>query len=270
MTNNDKDDKELNDYLEGNLGLSNRYHSSRSVEPSIDLDAKILLAAKVAAVPKQKSKVLFHKSPWVRPVSIAAMITLSVSLVVTMQQESGQPLISAPESSVEPYNSTVLSEEVVMPQTVTTDDDMFVLDEVELRQSNDESVDAPAALGTVGGFRAESKENIMKDEAAIKPARKALLKQKTRSIESEKKVIAKEQLLQSVPMEAEVNVVMEYKQDRQRTLQEEELLEIKNLLLEGNIEESKGLYEKFLRKYPGYSNEAIEEIIGEELFGLIK
>lgn len=263
------DDKELDDYLEGNSELSNQYHNSAMAEPSERLNEKILAAAKVAAEPREKSKVLFHKSPWVRPVSIAAMITLSISLVVTMQQESGQPLISVPESSVEPYNATVLSEEIVMPQTVTADD-MFVRDEVELRQSHDERVDAPAALGTVGGFRAESKENNMKDEAAIKPARKALLKQKARSIESEKKVIVNEQLLQSVPMEADVNVVMEYKQDRQRTLQEKGLLEIKNLLLEGNIEESKGLYEKFLRKYPDYPNEAIQKIIGEELFSLIK
>ena len=263
------DDKELDDYLEGNSELSNQYHSSAMAEPSERLNEKILSAAKVAAVPRQKSKVLFHKSPWVRPVSIAAMITLSVSLVVTMQQESGQPLISAPESSVEPYNSTVLPEEIVMPQTVTADD-MFVLDEVELRQRNDERVDAPAALGAAGGYRAESKANIMKDEAAIKPARKALLKQKARSIESEKRVFTKEKLLQSAPMEAELNVVMEVKQDRQRTMHEEKLLEIKDLLLEGNMDEAKDFYEQFLKKYPEYSNDSIEEVIGEELLGLIK
>ncbi|MFT5396146.1 MAG: hypothetical protein ACI85N_001342 [Gammaproteobacteria bacterium] len=263
------DDKEIDDYLEGNSELSKQYHSTAMAEPSERLNEKILAAAKDAAAPKQKSKVLFHKSPWVRPVSIAAMITLSVSLVVTMQQESGQPLMSAPGSSVEPYNSTVLSEEIVMPQTVTADD-MFVLDEVELRQSNDERVVAPAALGTVGGYHAESNADVMKDEATVQPVNKALLKQKERSKEVEKRVFAKEQLLQSAPMEADVNVVMENKQDPQRTLQEEGILEIKNLLLEGKIEESKGLYKEFIRKYPGYSNDAIEEIIGAELFGLIK
>lgn len=264
------DEKELDDYLEGKSELSNQYHASAMAEPSDRLNEEILSAAQVAVVPKQKTKVRVHKSPWVRPVSIAAMITLSVSLVVTMQQETGQPLISEPELSVEQYNSPVLSEEIVMPQTVTADDDMFVHDEVELRQSNAERVDAPTALGAVGGYRTESNADVMKDGAAVQPVKKALLKQKKRTKELEKRVFAKEEVLQSAPKEADPNIIKEFKQERQRTLQEEALLNIKTLLTEGDIEKAKYLFEKFLINYPNYSNEAIEEVMGTELLDVIK
>ena len=89
MANNGKDDKELNDYLEGKSDISNHYRASNKVEPSAHLDEKILSAGKQAVTDtKQKSKVVFHKSPWALPVSIAAVVTLSVSLVVTMRQET--------------------------------------------------------------------------------------------------------------------------------------------------------------------------------------
>jgi len=261
------DDKELDDYLEGNSELSNQYHASAIAEPSDRLNEKILSAAKDAVVHKQKKKVLVHKSPWVRPISIAAMITLSVSLVVTMQQESGQPLISAPELSVEPHSSTVLSEEIVMPQTVTADDNMFVLDEVELRQRNDGRVDAPTASDAVGSSRAESNTGVMKDETAtIKPAKKAMLKQKAHSNESEKRVFAKEPSLKSVPMEADVAATVEFKQDLQVGQGEESLLKIKSMWEAGKYSEAKKVYQEFYNTHPDFSVEKTKEILGPDLY----
>lgn len=273
MANNGKDDKELNDYLEGNSDISNRYRASSTVEPPAHLDEKILSAAKEAVTDtKQKSKVVFHKSRWALPVSIAAVITLSVSLVITIQQETGQPLISEPESEM--YDSAPLLEEVVMPQTMTADDGLPVLNETEVKQSSDDRVDdyapAPASLGTVGGYRTENDAKASKNEAAIQPAKKALLKEKARSEVSEKRVFAKEQLLQSAPMEADLDAVMELKRDRQLTLQENELLKIKTLWEQGSYEEAIKMFDKFLEINPGYSEEAIEEILGAELLGLIK
>jgi hypothetical protein len=273
MANNDKDDKELNDYLKGNSELSNRYHASSVVEPPAHLDEKILSAAKDAVTDvKQKSKVAFHKSPWALPVSIAAMITLSVSLVVTMQQETGQPLMSEPE--LEMYDSAVLFKESVLPQAITVDGDTSVPDEIEVKQSSDEGAydygpaSAPAALGAVGGYRTESDAKALKNEAAIQPAKKALLKEKARSESevSEKRNFAKEQLLQSAPMEAELDAVMELKQDRQFSQQDQELMNIKALWEEGDVTNAKQAYEEFIKKYPDVTAESIKEILGLDLY----
>lgn len=269
MANNDKDDKELSDYLEGNSELSNRYHASSVVEPPAHLDEKILSAAKEAVTEsKQKPRVAFHKSPWALPISIAAVITLSVSLVVTMQQEIGQPLMSEPE--LEMYDSAVLLEETVLPQAITVDSDTSVLDEIEVRPSSDEHFDdaAPAALGAVGGYRAKSKANVMKDEAAIQPAKKALSKERARSESEvlEKRVFAKEQLLQSAPMEAELDAVMELKQDRQFSQQEQELMNIKLLWQAGDVTNAKQAYEAFINKYPEFTLESIQEILGADVY----
>ncbi len=262
------DEKELDDYLEGNSDLSNQYHSSGMIEPSDCLSDKIFSTAKEAtAIPKQKTKVMFHKSAWVRPVAIAAIITLSVSLVVTKQQETGQPLISEPATGLELYNSTVLTEDVVMPKPILADGDATIPKKVEIKQSSDDGMDVPAA---VSATRAESYANTKKDEATIKPVKKAISKEKARSVEVEKRVFAKEQLLQSAPMEAEFDTVIEFTQDRQRSQQEIELLKIKSSLKDGNAEKAKNLYKQFIENYPDYSNKAIEEILGEEMFGLIK
>jgi hypothetical protein len=155
MPNNDQNDKELNDYLNGNSDVSKAYRASNKTKPSSHLDNAILAAAKEAVLDnKQKTKTVFHKAPWVKPISIAAMITLSVSLVVTMQQESGQPLISEPE--IEMFGGAALIEEVVMPQIISAD--RVVNPELKAKKNNEkdmyDDVPSEAALGAVGGYRA--------------------------------------------------------------------------------------------------------------------
>lgn len=290
MASNNKDDKEFNDYLEGNSDLSNQYRASNTVESPAHLDEKILMTAKEAVTgSKQKSKVVFHKSPWALPVSIAAVITLSVSLVITMQQETGQTVISEPASEL--YDSAVLSEEALMPRTITVDDDMTVLDEVQLKlkQSSDQRMDVPepaafgaidefkannkigtekneAALGAVGGYRAESTAETLKNEPAFQPAKKALLQDKARSEASEKRVFAEEQLLQSAPAEAELDAVMELKRKRQLSQQDQELLAIKALWEEGDSINAKQAFDEFIKKYPDFTVESIKEILGANIY----
>lgn len=260
------DEKELDDYLEGNSELSNQYHASAMAVPSERLNDKILSEAKSATDTKRSSKNLFHKSPWVRPVSIAAMITLSVSLVVTMQQETGQPLINVPEPSIEPINATVLSEDMVMPQTVAADSDMIVLDDVEMKKNDDMRVNAPAISGAASGYRADSNANVMKDEAANLPAKKALLKQKVRTKEFEKRVFAEEQMLQSASMEEERDAVMEFKTDRQISLEEDSLLKIKSMWEAGKISEAKEVYQEFYKMHSDFSVARMKEILGPDLY----
>jgi hypothetical protein len=277
MAHNDQNDKELNNYLNGNSDLSNSYRASNTVEPPVHLDEAILLSAKEAVVnAKQEAKPVFHRSRWTLPVSIAAVITLSVSLVVTMQQETGQPLISQPE--VEMFDSAVMSvrkvipEKKIVPESIKVDDGVSVVDEVEVKQNKNENVDvlSPAALGAVGGYRAEQNLEAPKVKMKERAARKKLKKQKARIEVIKESTISRDQVLQSTPMEAEFDALMDFKEDRQRSQQENTLLRIKRMWEEGNNERAKELFNQFLEGNPSFSEEAIEEVIGEELFYLIK
>ncbi|HIF50795.1 MAG TPA: hypothetical protein EYQ42_04580 [Thiotrichaceae bacterium] len=155
MANTDQNDKELNEYLNGDSNISKAYRASNSSEPSSTLDDAILSAAKEAVEnTAQKEKPAFHKSRWTLPVSIAAMITLSVSLVVTMQQEAGQPLIS--EIEIEMFGAATLIEEVVMPQIISADN--VLKQELKTKKNNEKDlhdmISGEAALGAVGDYRA--------------------------------------------------------------------------------------------------------------------
>lgn len=264
MAINEKDDKEFNDYLKGDSELSNHYRASNTEEPSEGLDEKILLAAKEAvAEPKQKSGVVFHKSPWALPVSIAAVITLSVSLVVTMQQETGQPLISEPEAKR--YDSSVLLEERAISQSILVDDAVPLMNEVKVEQSSDEHIeDAAPAAGTLRStdtyFAKESlKNNIPK---------KIISKEKVQAEVLEKTYSREERVLESAPaqVEAPFDDVIASKLDRRLNQQESELLMIKALLEKGNLSDAKQEYKNFIEKYPDFPSGNIKETLGTELY----
>ncbi len=87
-------DKELEEYLQGNSELSRRYRDEKGSEPPAHLDKHILEAAREAITPVSKQR-------WYVPVSIAAVLVIGVSLVLNIYKEQGQPLLKAPESKLE-------------------------------------------------------------------------------------------------------------------------------------------------------------------------
>jgi hypothetical protein len=76
-------------------GLDRLYHAAGREEPPAHLDAAILAAARreVGARPRPLSSTL-HR--WRVPVSIAAVVVLSVSLVTLVREEGGEQLMQAP------------------------------------------------------------------------------------------------------------------------------------------------------------------------------
>lgn len=267
MANKEPNDKELNDYLQGNSDLSKVYRASNGAEPPDHLNEKILSAAKEAvASSKKKSKVTFHKSPWVRPVSIAAMITLSVSLVVTMQQETGQPLISEPE--IEVFHSATVIEESEKHETRQRNKAASTIGKIEIKQSKDERVNTPvpAALNAADSYRTEEKTIAPKAEMREQPAKKILLKEKIQVEALEERVFADEQVLESAPAKAEFDAVMDMKQDRRFSPEEFNLLEIKTMWEEGELIKAKQAYNAFIREYPDFSPETIKEILGDNIY----
>lgn len=273
MADNESDDKELSSYLNGNSELSNRYRASNKQEPPSDLDAAILSSAKeavnVSNDSKQKTKPGFHKAPWVKPLSIAAIITLSVSLVVTMQQETGQLLINEPEM----FDSASIIKESALSETKVSSEGVSVMREIEPGQNKDErvAIPAPAALGAAADtYRTEQKTEVPKARMKEAPAKKMLLKEKPQFEVSEDRSSAEEQAVFSAPNAVEFDEVVELKQDRKLTMQET-LLKIKALWENDELIKAKQSYEDFIKDYPEVSSESIKEILGNSIYnGLLE
>lgn len=270
MRNNEQNDKELNDYLNGDSDLSKAYRASYKKKPSPHLDDAILSAAKeavnVSNNTKQKIKPKFHKAPWVKPLSVAAIVTLSVSLVVTMQQETGQPLINEPE--VEIFDSSIIKKSSI-PESIISSDGATVMNETESKQNKDDRIDtsAPAASGmTADIYRAEEKTELPKARMKAAPAKKMLLKEKSQLEAIEERAFVEEQVLPSAPTGVEFDDAMDMEQARDLSLQKDALLEIKTLWDNGDIDKAKQAYDDFTSDYPDATTESIKLILGENVY----
>jgi hypothetical protein len=84
---NESDDRELDDYLEGKDGLSRGYRSAATELPPAHLDASILASSSKAAGSKPKAVSMFLPARWHVPVSIAAVMVLSVMVVFNLPED---------------------------------------------------------------------------------------------------------------------------------------------------------------------------------------
>ncbi len=100
MANNTHDDSEFNAYLQGQSPLSKLYQQTTATGPSAAIDAAILAAAH-ASVKKRGGPVSPFSYRWMVPTALAAVIVLSVTLVLLSnhEQDSLLPLpVSAPSA----------------------------------------------------------------------------------------------------------------------------------------------------------------------------
>lgn len=268
MSKHEQDDKVLNDYFEGHSEISEHYHAVNKVKPSPSLDEKILSAAKnaVAEVEPDKSGVKSYKLAWAKPISVAAVITLSVSLIITMQEQAEQPLMSEPKK----MNDLLVSPTTNIPklEAVTSDADAFFIEEAETESFSDKVISeyAPSALGTAESYRAEKQAHQAKLEIR-EHSGKSLIEQGKLKKKIERSIIAEESLY-SEPAKADVSDIVTIdsmpSNDKQKLL-----LEIKSLLEQGRVTEGKEKLKQFRKNYATYSEEAIREIIGEKLGSLL-
>ncbi len=114
------DDKILEEYLEGNSDISRRYSEENQVTVPDHLDSAILSAAKLKLSTKNKFSLSSYSSSWQVPLSIAAVMLLSVSLVVTMYDEYGQSYLETPSTKPSSIESPIeiLQEEEVMEMEI--------------------------------------------------------------------------------------------------------------------------------------------------------
>lgn len=88
-----RDDRELEEYLRGDSPLSRRYREASGEEPGRAMDEAILAASRRAV---QSRPALIPRS-WFRPLSIAAIVVLSATVVITMQRGEETTVIPAME-----------------------------------------------------------------------------------------------------------------------------------------------------------------------------
>ena len=98
MTNNSHDHPEFNTYLQGQSPLSKLYQQTMITGPTSEIDAKILAAAQ-ASVTKRGGPVSPFSHSWMVPTSLAAVIILTVSIVLLSRDEQDS-LVPLPESVV--------------------------------------------------------------------------------------------------------------------------------------------------------------------------
>lgn len=92
----DKHEQEFDNYLEGDSGLSTNYHLASSEQPLARLDDAILAASRRAVKSKPRYAFSPFASDWHVPLSLAAVLVLSVTVIVTLQKESDDIYLKTP------------------------------------------------------------------------------------------------------------------------------------------------------------------------------
>ncbi|HEX20500.1 MAG TPA: hypothetical protein ENG78_06760 [Acidiferrobacteraceae bacterium] len=82
-------DKEFDKYLEGNSELSRLYRDAAQLRPSPEVDDAILAEARRALKPRAQAISSPFASNWTVPLSLAAILVLSVGVVLFVTDESG-------------------------------------------------------------------------------------------------------------------------------------------------------------------------------------
>lgn len=101
--NNSTDNDEILDrYLEGKSEISDQYRSTVTETPPRHLDRAVLSAARKALRARKPVAFSPFASDWHIPVSLAAVLVLSVALVVILREESELPSIEEPLQQARP------------------------------------------------------------------------------------------------------------------------------------------------------------------------
>jgi len=269
MSNHEQDDNVLNNYLEGHSEISKHYRDANKAEPSLSLDEKILSAAKKAVAESEPDTTRFklHKSPWAKSVSVAAVITLSVSLIITMQQQAGQPLISEPKNMNDSLISPTTS--VNKPETASADFDMLINEEAETEVFSDKVISdyAPSSLKAVETYREEKQASEAKLEI-LEHSTKKLVGQEKLKKKMKSPIIVEEPLYAELA-KANMNDSAAMEDVMLKKQQKQLLSEIKSFLEKGQLIKAKEKLKQFRENHVAYSEEAIKEVVGEELLNLL-
>ncbi len=299
--NEDNNDSELNRYLQGDSEISKRYAGNKAMLPPNELDRKILgAAASWKTAGKKVEKHRFHRARWALPLSVAAIITLSVTLVLNMPLYSRYPVVndedyynSVPATTEsknvlpeERLEETVIPEQDVAPAAVRRKaaSESFAVPELE-----ELSVDMPAsaikkersAYGAPALQTQSIDETLRKEPKRTPPARIF-----NRDIGPVERPAAKAEAMQertdarSMPKLRELSVpdelglsdqavpasVSELPKDKQLDGPESWLMKIKSLFKQGENDLARQEWQEFRVMYPEFPEDTIRQILTDKYF----
>ena len=296
------DDKRLEKYLAGESDISKQYHQSQENKIPDSIDDAILSAARFSVRAKAKNnkmKQIIDK--WQMPLSVAAIVMISVSLVITLYDEYGQSYLDSPTQPVPQVRQDQdLFETVTEEEAIDTDSDSI----------SDFSKTIPSDLGRAAEMEAEppavasppasapamieetpSESLNIQEQSSQSPAKaksidneqlkKQRLKQLKQDVEElkrtqstlieERKAIEQElDSIESRKSSLQQNIDVSPEKDVDTLSIESELAVINDLWMQGQHEQARQLLNELLTANPGISIQQLEQHLPAALVGTAK
>ncbi len=302
MTTSDQNDNELEQLMSEDSELCRRYRQLNDQLPPARLDADILNAARAElSEADDKPHKRVTRPAWMLPVSIAAVMVLSVSLVTTMQYETSEPATSVMTEEVN-RSIDALSVEMNAAPAAATDSVKPEKKRMQEPAVEYQSIDADrgemnAAPAAVTDAVKPEKQRLQEPAAVAKPMLEQPASAKTpprlRKRESfdalsdmaadsdvpdteAREADADFMFMKTMPQEEVQSGLIENQQgttqasQSPQSKQEDQLVrEINALLSEGRYKSAKNQLLEFRKSNPEYSDAAIEELLGSDIYQLL-
>lgn len=268
MPTDNRNDKAFNEYLKGDSELSRRYRDSARLEPPEHLDDAIIAAGRDALKKPGRNVVRLLPRTWYKPVSMAALVVVCVSLVFTMYDETGpqQQFVETPGSNAsaeqkmdKQFRSTEMADEILREkQSVTITPGESVTGLLEEQTPSLDSDKAAAGIIQMEDVRTQTdeiREGNGSDSPATSEAGKLESRQREPAATSSRKMIS---------LDAMENYAPASEPGRDEKTEADWLAEISELWQTGKKEAAVANLEKFLQTYPDYPREDIVKQLPDE------
>lgn len=173
MSPEEHDDELLQEYLEGDSALSRLYRRGASEQPDAQLDARIRARARDAVARKHRVAHSPFARHWMVPTSIAAVLVLSVSVVLLMPEPANEPGLEIDEvSKTAPHTAIMGDAPVGAPDVEQPPAPASAPAPAQASRRREQASDGDdsAAGGRASGFASGALQRA--DEAEEKPGEK--------------------------------------------------------------------------------------------------
>ncbi len=263
MSINEQDDKHFERYLEGDSEISKRYSEASQQQPPAAIDMAILSAAKDASVSDHHRRQPF----WLKPLSIAASIALCVSLVISMQQETGQTVMRKHE--LESFNAAPVKKQLpsakieqLSPDVVKDEpSDVISAAKPSMEMMSDSVV--PTMLDSFSEIQSTESFDSVQEQQVLQSRVGQKLNQ-----ESMEKRLGRKVVELNTP-EVKMRRDMEAESAALISDEKQVWLTIISLYENGKLEEANRLLNQLRSNYPDYSVEMIKSRLGSKVYDSI-
>lgn len=206
----DKQEQEFEEYLRGDSRLSASYKKVSSEQAPAHLDDAILAASRRAVQSKPRYAFSPFASDWHVPLSMAAVLVLSVTVIISIQYDGDESYLGSPETnrpqSVPVYSEDSFEEVISNKDMPARQDFADEKEEMPQREFDSAFANEPAPVGVARirmreNFSAGKVENEIREELIALPAKS---NQKT-STDMPTAVEPKEQLYARPPLDTRLN-----------------------------------------------------------------